>query len=77
MSVTRAFLVVIFVCMALCAECYIRPATSSRSMASLVRSPITQLRGMLHEAAEAGDMETVMKIIKADPKLVNKFDIDG
>ncbi|CAK9253258.1 unnamed protein product [Sphagnum jensenii] len=37
----------------------------------------TQLNGLIHDKAAAGDLEAVMEMVNKDPALVTKYDIDG
>lgn len=51
------------------------PLTSRKNL--LRKAPLAPLQIALHDAAAAGDMEFVSKIIDQDPRMVSKYDIDG
>ena len=74
-STTNIFLLTILLTLSICAQCYIVAPGGTR-IGSFTRRN-TQLRSTLHELAEKGDIGGVMDIISKDPRLVNKFDIDG
>ena len=72
----KTLLLVVLLCMSLCAESFIRmPLTSGKNL--LKKAPLAPLQSALHEASAAGDMEFVSKIIDQDPRMISKYDIDG
>ena len=67
--------IALLLCFCISVKCLINPLQIRKSNVLIIKQ--THLNAMIHEAAEAGDLEKVMAILEKNPELISSYDIDG